>query len=293
VTYAGLSNHPQSKPLTSDSGTYEVTGRVIATSHIDPELPRGQSLLVYDTERVDGRAKTTAVARRVETTVLRRVRAQLLSNKSTWTQMKMASKRSPQTSKTTTTQISINTWMTGPRGRNETTTTVTTAPTDDEQGEDRAIIALVHRLGLLTFGLGSVTLLPAGSALSIAAFLQRRRGDPLELSRRNVNALRIGGAVCAMVVAGLLYPANSQLRVLFGWGGGLLLASGSILAAYRYIQSAEATDTTVWSGLIRSLGVVGSAGVIVTIGTYEPLVGVGLGAIALTIWAVALVTRRF
>lgn len=54
VVYAGVSNHHQQKVLTDERGTYRVTGRVVSTEQIDPDLPDGYALVVYDMQRTGG-----------------------------------------------------------------------------------------------------------------------------------------------------------------------------------------------------------------------------------------------
>jgi len=54
VTYAGVSNHHQTEIVTSEKGTYRVTGRVVSTGQIDADLPDGYALVVYDMERTGG-----------------------------------------------------------------------------------------------------------------------------------------------------------------------------------------------------------------------------------------------
>ncbi len=53
VVYAGVSSHHQDRVVTPEHGTYRVTGRVVSTDKIDPSLPDGYALVVYDMERTD------------------------------------------------------------------------------------------------------------------------------------------------------------------------------------------------------------------------------------------------
>jgi len=54
VFYAGVSNRHQKQVLTSERGTYRVTGRVVSTDQIDPDFPDGYALVVYDMKRTGG-----------------------------------------------------------------------------------------------------------------------------------------------------------------------------------------------------------------------------------------------
>lgn len=54
VAYAALSNTPQEQIVQPETGRYRVKGRIVSASQIDPTLPEGQAILVYQMERVDG-----------------------------------------------------------------------------------------------------------------------------------------------------------------------------------------------------------------------------------------------
>lgn len=54
VPFVGLSNHKQDSVTKPLKGSYQVTGRVVSTDKIDPSLPDGYALVVYEMDRTGG-----------------------------------------------------------------------------------------------------------------------------------------------------------------------------------------------------------------------------------------------
>jgi PGF-CTERM protein len=76
VLYAGASDIDTDAPTVPEEGRYEVTGEVVATSEIDPALPDGYAVLVYDRART-GSVSTTGEVEALAADVTNEVQAQL------------------------------------------------------------------------------------------------------------------------------------------------------------------------------------------------------------------------
>lgn len=83
VPYVAMSNQVQQKVTKPYVGEYRLTGRVVSTSQIDPSLPDGHALLVYEMERV-GDSGGTSKARSLAKDVTGRVQEQLKMQPSEW-----------------------------------------------------------------------------------------------------------------------------------------------------------------------------------------------------------------
>ena len=82
VFYVGLSNAVQTTPVATESGQYQLTGRVVSASRLDPRL-NGTVVFILDRERVGnvGGSAPSALPE-VNTTTL--LREQIVTNRSTW-----------------------------------------------------------------------------------------------------------------------------------------------------------------------------------------------------------------
>jgi hypothetical protein len=92
VPYAGLSNHHQNMVTQPETGTYEVTGRVVAGSEIDPSLEGQFAVVVYDMDRqgdltARGSARNNAEAH--ASLVTDRMKEQANSSQREWQQRQL------------------------------------------------------------------------------------------------------------------------------------------------------------------------------------------------------------
>lgn len=83
VIYAGAANRKQSQPVREESGQYEVTGRVVDASSVDPRLD-GIAVVVYDRERVGDLSVNPVFAEESATVVESHLKEQIKTNQSEW-----------------------------------------------------------------------------------------------------------------------------------------------------------------------------------------------------------------
>jgi hypothetical protein len=82
VFYVGLSNAIQTTPVATESGQYQLTGRVVSAKRLDPRL-NGTAVFILDRERVgDVSGGAPSALPEVNTTTL--LREQIVANRSTW-----------------------------------------------------------------------------------------------------------------------------------------------------------------------------------------------------------------
>ncbi|WP_323190762.1 hypothetical protein [Halostella sp. PRR32] len=90
VPYAGISNYHQDTVTESETGTYIVTGRVVAASEIDPSLEGQYGVVVYGMDRqgdLQTHGDVEAQAEEYATQVTDRLKAQLNTSQQEWRTM--------------------------------------------------------------------------------------------------------------------------------------------------------------------------------------------------------------
>jgi len=249
VIYAGSTNTVQNQPAVPESGRYEVTGRVVSASVVDPRL-NGSALIVYDRERVSD-VRVGEQIQELRSTVEDRMREQIVASDSEWQAVEQTVVDERESIATVTaTETTTATEATSPTDtvtRTETatetatqTTTPTAAPTPAETAtqaesshrqstptdtpEQGAFsISGVGREELAgLFGVGSGVFLVSGTVLSAVAFVQQKRGRGVSYSSRQKDAVwSLGGilllaaiAVVSVVVAGLILAVSA---FFYGW----------------------------------------------------------------------------
>lgn len=103
VPYVGLSNQHQQTAVTDEQGTYELTGRVVAASELDPRLD-GYGLIVYERERIgslDAPGFTSTLEARAEN-YTKIYQTQLAMSESEYRKMKRQQDQTPTPTRTVT-----------------------------------------------------------------------------------------------------------------------------------------------------------------------------------------------
>ena len=150
IPYAGLTNEEQDQAVVPERGTYHLTGRVVSTDRIDPRLPDGYGLLVFERQRVgDVRltAQETTAVRQHATAVSERIRSQIEMSPTEFRNETRAQVRSTPTTTTTPAET-------------PTSTPPTAAPTPNPRGDARLEIVNVET-GLTTLDPGQTTFIEA------------------------------------------------------------------------------------------------------------------------------------
>lgn len=130
VTYAGLSNEHQQKVATPEKGTYRVTGRVVSTNQIDPDLPDGYALIVYEMEKTGHLQAQQAAVEKVskwKSQAVNQVKGQITSSGSNQTSDSEASG-------------SQNEQSSGPANVFVSSATIVENPIEDTTGEVRVVL---------------------------------------------------------------------------------------------------------------------------------------------------------
>ena len=154
IPYAGLTNEEQNQAVVPERGTYHLTGRVVSTDRIDPRLPDGYGLLVFERQRVGDlrlTAQETTTVRQHATAVSGRVRSQIEMSPTEFRNKTWAQLRSPPTTTPT---------PTAKPAEAPTSTPTTAAPTPNPRGDARLEIVNVET-GLTTLDPGQTTFIEA------------------------------------------------------------------------------------------------------------------------------------
>lgn len=235
VPYAALSNQHQDVPVTDERGEYRLTGRVVSTDQLDPRLPDGYGLIVYERERVgDLSGGASGQLENAASDVTDTFRSQLTMSSSEYEEKYGGRNGRPVTETATTTTTEGSAGGPDPGGSSDPGGQNTPIVRTDEQqasetpAKSNIPFPPLSSVAVVMLGLGIFLICSAGVAAAIMGFKESRGRELNERHETQNKWVAITGF--ALTFLGALFI--SEMGVLLVGGLGVIAAW---VAGWKYV----------------------------------------------------------